>query len=397
MTERVVIHVGCPKTGTTGIQHQLFLHASALAEAGFAYPSARPDEHFLAAVDVLEIPWGNQVSIDAVDAWDRMAEAARESEQDFVISHELLARATPDQIERIVTSFGDAEVAVVITARDLGRSIPAEYQEHLKYGNVMAYQTFLDRLRRPNVDDLAGELARLTWAVQDVPAIAARWAEAVGAGQVRIVTVPSAGAPRDELLTRFAAAVGFDAALLAEADEEVRDNRSYSALEVAWLNRFNEFNTREDPEYGDFIRDRLVTRFTDVEEITAPLLLPASEFPWVHERAEAWVEALRAGEYQVVGDLEELLPRPSDAEAVDPDRISDTDLFEVSARALIASLDDYEDLVASYVPPPPPPPPVIPTVGEVVRIRVVERLERSRAGQGVLGVWRARHWISRST
>lgn len=394
MTERVVIHVGCPKTGTTGIQHQLFLHADALAEAGFAYPSARPDEHFLAAVDVLEIPWGNQVSIDAVDAWDRMAGAARESELDFLISHELLARATPPQIERIVTSFGEAEVAVVITARDLGRTIPAEYQEHLKYGNVMAYRTFLDRLRGPRVDDGAGELAQLTWAVQDVPAIAARWADAVGASRVSIVTVPRAGAPRDELLTRFASAVGFDMTLLGDVEEETRTNRSYSALEVAWLHRFNQVNTREDPEYGDFIRDRLVTRFTDVEDVTAPLLLPASEFSWVNERAEAWVDALRAAEYPVVGELAELLPTPSVAEVVDPDDVSDADLFEVSARALIASLDDYEDLVASMVPPPPPPPPPI---GEVVKQRVVARLENNSVGQRILGLWRARPRISRST
>ena len=395
MTERVVLHVGCPKTGTTGIQHQLFVHADELERQGFAYPHSRPDEHFLAAVDVLEIPWGNQVSVDAVDAWDRMAEAARDSPLDFLISHELLARATPVQIERMVGSFGDAAVSVVITARDLGRLIPAEYQEHLKYGNVMSYRTFLDRLREPAIDDRAGELARLTWSVQDVPAIAERWATVVGPDHLTIVTVPSAGAPRDELLRRFATVVGFDPAVMVDADDdEARENRSFGALEVGWLRRFNELNTRQDPEYGDFIRDRLVTRFTSEDASSLPLRLPPGEFAWVRERAQAWVDALSTAGYPVVGDLNELLPVEGPGEVVDPDQVPDATLFEVGARVLIASLDDYQDLVASTIPPPPPP---LPTVTEVVKGRVVNRLERSAIGQGVLRVWRSRHWISRST
>lgn len=395
MTERVVLHVGCPKTGTTGIQHQLFLHADELGRQGFAYPHTRPDEHFLAAVDVLEIPWGNQVSIDAVDAWDTMAAAARASTLDFVISHELLARATPTQIDRVVTSFGDADVSVVITARDLGRLIPAEYQEHLKYGNVMTYRTFLDRLRDPAGGGHAGELARLTWSVQDVPAIAERWAAGVGTDHVTLVTVPPAGAPRDELLRRFATVVGFDPLLLLDSDDdEARENRSLGAVEVAWLRRFNEVNTREDPEYGAFIRDRLITRFAREAASSLPLRLPPAEFGWVHDRAQTWVGALRTAGYPVVGDLDELLPVETSDDVVDPDQIPDAALFDVGARVLIASLDDYEDLVASMVPPPPPP---LPTVPEVVKGRVVHRLERGAMGQGVLRVWRSRHWISRST
>lgn len=388
MVQRVVVHVGCPKTGTTGLQHRLFVNQVGLADQGYFYPAERPDQHFLAAVDVLEIPWGGQVSADAVDAWDSLAASVVASGQHAIVSHELLARATPAQIRRITSSFGEAEVAVVITARDLGRLIPAEYQEHLKYGNTFAYATFLERLRTPDVDDVAGELAALTWDVQDVPAIAERWAEAVGAERIAIATVPHAGAPRDELVERFAAVAGFDVAALEPPDEiEERENRSFGAVEVGWLRRFNELNTMVDPQYGDFIRDRLVARFATSEVPSAPLVLPPAHHPWVSARSREWVAALARAGYRVAGDLAELLPGEPTGEFVDPDAAPEAELFEVGARVLMASLDDYEELRAAQVPPPPPPPSRV----ERMKSGIVRGAERTALGQRALEVWRERH------
>lgn len=393
MAQRVVLHVGCPKTGTTGIQHRLFTSPDSLAAQGFLYPSERHDQHFLAAVDVLGIEWGGQVSEDAVDAWDHLAQSARESDLNVIISHELLARATPEQIDRITSSFGDADVSVVITARDLGRLVPAEYQEHLKYREVLTYATFIDRLKRPEVDDRAGELARLTWAVQDVPALAARWAEAVGADRVTIVTVPVQGAPRDELIGRFGAAVGLDPDQLdPNGDGDEKENRSLGAVEVGWLRRFNERHgcRMEDPMYSGFVRGRLVARVGNAETDRAPLVLPRREFGWVEQRAHAWVEALRSGGYRVIGDLAELVPvEPADP-MVDPDAIDDAVLFETALGILVGSLEDYEELAAVPV----EPPPVVP---DRLKDRVVRAAEKRVIGQRALGLWRARHWISRST
>ena len=396
MVHRVALHVGCPKTGTTGIQHRLFMNPTALAAQGFLYPSSREDAHFLAAVDVLGIQWGGQISVDAVDAWDHLATDARASELDVIISHELLARATPEQIERITTSFGDAEVSVVITARDLGRLIPAEYQEHLKYRNVFTYGTFIDRLRDPDVDDRAGELARLTWAVQDVPALAARWAAAVGNERVTIVTVPAKGAPRDELLHRFGAALGLDADVLDQDGEgEDKENRSLGAAEVEWLRRFNErFGYKmKDPQYSSFVRTRLVRRAASGEAAPAALILPPREYAWVEQRAHAWVDALKSHGYRVIGDLAELIPAAPDEMMLDPDSIADDELFETGLRILVGSLEDYQDLMEQSVVSPPPPP----VVPERVKDRVVRVVEKRTIGQWALGVWRARHWISRST
>ena len=50
--QRVVLHVGLPKTGTTYLQAVLAHHRDALREAGVLYPFVRPQAMFLGAVEV---------------------------------------------------------------------------------------------------------------------------------------------------------------------------------------------------------------------------------------------------------------------------------------------------------------------------------------------------------
>src|SRR3954451_9965956 len=70
---RVIVHVGAPKTGTSFVQDVLWLNREALAAQGVLYPAERFDEHFLAALDLMELPWGG-LENQAVGAWDRLAE-----------------------------------------------------------------------------------------------------------------------------------------------------------------------------------------------------------------------------------------------------------------------------------------------------------------------------------
>lgn len=55
---RVLVHVGTPKTGTSYLQDVLFLNRDSLQDQGILYPADRFDEHFLAALDLMELPWG---------------------------------------------------------------------------------------------------------------------------------------------------------------------------------------------------------------------------------------------------------------------------------------------------------------------------------------------------
>ena len=102
----------------------LFTHRDQLAAAGTLYPADRFDAHFLAALDLMELQWGG-LEKQAVGAWDRLAEQVRGWHGTVIVSHEILATATPTQVRRAFASFGDGvEVHVVLSARDLVRQVP---------------------------------------------------------------------------------------------------------------------------------------------------------------------------------------------------------------------------------------------------------------------------------
>ncbi|HWU31903.1 MAG TPA: hypothetical protein VN108_03455, partial [Marmoricola sp.] len=92
MGQRVVIHVGCPKTGSTGIQGQLYANWELLGDQGILYPAWRHDAQFLAALDMMNHSWPGQAGIERVGVWDQMLELITETDLDVLISHELLAR-----------------------------------------------------------------------------------------------------------------------------------------------------------------------------------------------------------------------------------------------------------------------------------------------------------------
>ena len=77
MSERVLLHVGTPKTGTSYLQDVLFRNRPELAEAGVLYPADRFDAHFLAALDLMRLPWGG-LETQAEGAWGELARRVRE-------------------------------------------------------------------------------------------------------------------------------------------------------------------------------------------------------------------------------------------------------------------------------------------------------------------------------
>ncbi len=83
-----------------------------------------------------------------------------------------------------------------------------------------------------------------------------------------------------------------------------------------------------------------------------PFAVPERHHGWIRERSDAIVDHLRASSYDVVGDLDELLPSPS-LEGRTPDEVTDDELL-AAARTVVdrlgtgpaGSLDEALDLVA---------------------------------------------------
>jgi len=340
---RVLMHVGAPKTGTSFVQDVLWLNRESLAGQGILYPAERFDEHFLAALDLMELPWGG-LENQAVGAWDRLAERIRAWSGTAIVSHEILATASRQQVRRAFDSFGDAEVHVVLSARDLVRQIPAEWQENVKHRRTVTFGEFLDKITDPR---RAGALASWFWGVQEVPDVLDRWGATLPPDQVHLITVPKPGAPRDLLWQRFASVLGLDATALAP--ETTRANPSMGVPETALVRRINERVNQgvlPNEDYREFVRELLGHRTLSQRSGSPRLGLPSDVRAWAVDLSGAWIDLLTQRGYDVVGSLDELRPDAAhtDVPFVDPDHPDEDAVADAAMTSIVTLLEEASRL-----------------------------------------------------
>ena len=194
MTERVYLHVGAPKSGTTYLQQVLEANRAVLASAGVLVVGEKRIDRIHAAMAVREDPRLESLPERAGTAWQRLVAQVRGWRGDVaVLSYELFAGASAEQVAAALADLDGIEVHVVITARDLGRSVPSAWQERLKF----ALTTPLERWRpRP---ESAGARAEWGWRTMDPAGVAARWGATLSPERVHVVTVPRATGDDHEL------------------------------------------------------------------------------------------------------------------------------------------------------------------------------------------------------
>lgn len=364
MTRRLLLHVGTPKTGTSLLQHALHTHRDELAETGLLYPGHRPDAHFLAALDLMGLRWGG-LELEAEGAWSRLVEEVRSWPGDAIVSHEILGAATNEQAARAVADLAgpDTEVHLLISARDLARQVPAEWQENLKHRRTVGYADFFADLRDPGS---TSAITRWFWSVQDLPDLLGRWAAGLPPERVHLVTVPPPGAAPGLLWQRFVAAFGLEGHDLAP---EGRANASVGVPESAMLRRLNE-RLNHDPagdppaaglesdgtdgsddaddaghdaataglpseHYRPLVRELLVHQHLGGRPGSPRLVLPPSLQAWAHDTATAWVADLTSRGHRVHGDLADLVPAPVAAGAfADPDDPDEQAVADAALEAL---------------------------------------------------------------
>lgn len=347
MRRKVLVHVGAPKTGTSFVQDLLFHNREALARQGILYPADRFDAHFLAALDLMEMQWGG-LEKQAVGAWDRLAEKVRAWEGTVIVSHEILATASVPQVKRALDSFGPAEeceVHIVLSARDLVRQIPAEWQENVKHRRTVGYRAYLDKITDPR---RKGALASWFWGVQEVPDILDRWAGGLPPDRVHVVTVPRPGSEPDLLWQRFAHVFGLDPKAYSTTG---RTNPSLGVPETALVRRINERvnnGVLANEDYRQLVRELLVHRTLSHRVGSPRLALPPDVRDWAARLSETWIEVLAAKGYDVVGSLDDLRPDPVATEApfVDPDAPDETLVSDAAMQAIVTLLGEAARLQA---------------------------------------------------
>jgi len=330
VTRRVLLHVGAPKTGTSFVQDILFTHREQLRARGILYPADRQDAHFLAALDLMDLPWGG-LERQATGAWDRLAAEVRDWPGTSIISHEILGTASRVQVARALESLeqGDTELHLVYSARDLVRQIPAEWQENVKHRRTRTYGRFLDDLRS---EDRRSEMAQWFWGVQEVPDVLDRWASTIDRQRVHLVTVPPPGASPTLLWERFAGVFGIDPTEFTPSD---RANTSLGVPESAMVRRLNvELNgVLPNEHYRSLVREMLVHRNLSQRPDSPRLALPADVHVWASDLGRRWVSELALRGYDVVGELDDLVPgepRPF----ADPDHCDERAVADAAVDAL---------------------------------------------------------------
>jgi len=335
--KRVLLHVGTPKTGTSYLQDVLFRNRDLLHGRGILYPADRFDGHFLAALDLMRLPWGG-LEKEAVGAWDRLAAEVRAFDGTAIISHEILATASRTQVRRALESLGHpgTEVHVVLSVRDLVRQIPAEWQENVKHRATFRYARFLELIRDPERSHRVGAWF---WGVQEIPDILARWGATIPPERIHIVTVPRPGGPKEALWQRFSTTFGLDDLELDLGTE--RANPSLGVPESALLRRINRAATRDLPpvHYRPLVRELLAHQTLSKRTKSPRLSLPPSEYPWVAELTDAWIAELAERGYDVIGDLEDLRGVEPAAESwADPDKPAERQVSQAALEAIRALL-----------------------------------------------------------
>lgn len=392
---RVLVHVGTPKTGTSHLQDVLFRNQEVLAAQGVNYPADRFDAHFLAALDLMQLPWAG-LEQQAIGAWDRLAERVRDFDGTSIVSHEILAKASRTQARRALDSFGDAEVHLVLSVRDLVRQIPAEWQENVKHRAQISFADFLDTIRDP---ERTSRIGSWFWSVQEIPDIINRWGADLPPERIHLVTVPAPGAPRDELWHRFSRAFGLDEVEGLDLTPE-RANPSMGVPETALVRRINRRVSQvlASEHYRPLVRELLAHQTLSQSTTSPRLSLPPDQEEWTRALSRTWVEEITARGYDVVGDVDDLLGVPARVSAedwVDPDRPSPRSVARASLDAIEALLveaarlreveadlnrqlhDTREALDRALLRP-----------SYKAREKVVRGLERSKPGRAGLGVYR---------
>jgi hypothetical protein len=291
---------------------------------------------FHAAIDVRGTyeTWGLEREALA-GTWTRLCQEAREFPGTSILSHELLAAATVDQVATALADLRGLDVHVVFTARDLGRQVVSEWQERIKNGSTMTFQEFDNRVSKRIA---AQRFDTLFWRHQHLPGVLARWAADLPPENVHVVVAPRASAEPKELWRRFGEAIGFDAESLDPTDPAGRTNRTLGIVSIAILRQVNDALQGRivQPAYARvvkrFLGQNLLTRH-DSPRPSCPPALRAT----LRQLTQEWLREIDARGYRVHGDIAELLPEELATPEPSPDDVDPRDRADVSA-AVIADL-----------------------------------------------------------
>lgn len=341
MAQRVFLHVGAPKTGTTYLQQILWNNRSALRDAGILLPGSRT-AHYQAMGDLRRGLWHNPAG---TWTWDRMAGTARDWPGTVIISEEMLGAATAEEAASAIERLAPAEVHVVVAGRDLLRTVPSSWQQAVRARGIGRFGAYVSALRSGSYPQF--------WAHQTPLPILQRWGAGLPAEQRHLVTVPPPGSHPELLWARFAEVAGIPDGLCQVEIQDGNANTSLGAKETELLRRVNVALGDAYPlraPYVEVVHRHLVSPVLMRRSRGERFGVPAEHAEWFDAAGHRMVDELKAYPCHVVGDLDDLLPaalpvsRSPDARS--PDDVTDAELAETAVETIVGMLRHAETLNA---------------------------------------------------
>jgi len=333
VADRVYLHIGAAKTGTSYLQQMIWRNREVLEEQGVFLPLGRRRAHFDAVADLRGGIWTDGA---ITRTWEDLAEDVKARSGVALVSEELLCGSSPGHIERVLASLAPVPVHVILAARDIGRQAPAEWQQALRARSQMPYDEWLRRLR--------DEPDRSFWNTQDPVRVYERWGTRLEPGHFHLLTVPPRGALPSMLWDRFCSIFGADASQATMPDTP--QNESLGVVESELLRRFNAqlgplFPMRT--AYIKVVRDHLMRPALQGSPTSVRIGVPEEWVEWITGRADQLVQDLRAlgDQIDVVGSVEDLQAQV-EAATVAPDQVSDAELLDGALKAWTRQLQVIE-------------------------------------------------------
>ena len=327
MADRVFLHIGAPKSGTTYLQSVLWENRHRLRDAGVLVPGRNlVDFNLAAAATRIAKPGTGRPA----RTWRRLVGECNAFGGTAVMSAEWFCR-TPDRLlPRMLGAFADAEVHVVYTARALVPLVTAAWQESLKTGHRESLPEFVAAL-----DD---DERRWSWRNIDPSRVLERWGKQLPGGRLHLVTVPPSGSDPRLLLRRFAGVVGFDGDACDTSAAQANESLSVEAAELLRrvAPRVDEIVGFDDlpwPERYRWLR-RYLAHGLMVPRRGHRIALDDADLHQIAARAEAAVASLRAAGLDVAGDLTDISHVPSYPDALRPADVTDAAMLELAVPVM---------------------------------------------------------------
>lgn len=336
MSRRVFLHVGLPKSGTTYLQAMLKENKQRLMDsANLLFPGSKWYDQVVAVRDVrgMQVPLSRRAETEG--GWQRLVEEMASWDGNSVMSMEWLCAAKPEQVRRIVDDLHPARVEVVFTVRDLGRTLPAAWQEFMQNRGEWSWGEFLEGVAAD--DSRSTPAGGRFWSQQDIVKLMGNWAEVVPAAQIHVVTLPHPGAAPDVLWLRMCQVLGIDGS--GYSVESADSNVSLGLESAELMRRLNplarEAGMRKSLYHQVFkhgLAKRVLARRSSDQ---SRLSLPEEYRTWALDKAAQQVQAIEAAQVNVVGDLQDLQPVLTSTHTLQPEDVPDDVLLEATLAGLV--------------------------------------------------------------